>query len=73
MKKYLRFENFDVTNGPDLRVYITGVDVKKGIHLDKLKTSKGNQNYHLENIELEIYDSVVIYCQPFVYILERLH
>ena len=35
---YLRFENFEVTNGPDLRVYLTSEgDVKNGIHIEKLK------------------------------------
>ena len=62
----LRFENFEVTNGPDLRVYITqDGNVKEGIHLEKLKGSKGDQNYLLENIDVGVYDSVVIYCQPF--------
>ncbi len=65
-QQYLRFENFQVTNGPDLRVYVTdGGDIKKGIHLEKLKGSKGDQNYLLENIDIEIYDTIVIYCQPF--------
>lgn len=64
--KYLRFENFEVTNGPDLRVYMTqDGDVKKGIHLEKLKGSKGAQNYLLEDIDTDSYDIVVIYCQPF--------
>ena len=46
---FLRFENFEVPNGPDLRVYLTpGGDVKQGIHLEKLKGSKGDQNYLLE-------------------------
>lgn len=63
---YLRFENFEVTNGPDLRVYLTSEgDVKNGLHLEKLKGSKGDQNYLLENIDLQMYDTVVIYCQPF--------
>ena len=63
---FLRFENFEVTNGPDLRVYLTaGGDVHNGIHLEKLKGSKGDQNYLLENIDLGVYDTVVIYCQPF--------
>ncbi|RDJ31586.1 MAG: hypothetical protein DWQ18_06150 [Crenarchaeota archaeon] len=63
---YLRFENFEVTNGPDLRVYLTpGGDVKQGIHLEKLKGSKGDQNYLLEGIDTDTYDTVVIYCQPF--------
>jgi len=63
---FLRFEDFEVTNGPDLRVYFTqDGDVKNGIHLEKLKGSKSNQNYELNNIDIEQYNSVVIYCQPF--------
>jgi len=63
---FLRFENFQVTNGPDLRVYLTSDgDVKNGIHLEKLKGSKGSQNYSLDDIDVGIYDIVVIYCQPF--------
>ena len=63
---FLRFENFQVTNGPDLRVYITpDGDVKNGIHLEKLKGSKGDQNYSLDGIDVGVYDTVVIYCQPF--------
>ena len=63
---FLRFEDFQVTNGPDLRVYITpDGDVKNGIHLEKLKGSRGDQNYLLENIDVGVYDTVVIYCQPF--------
>lgn len=65
-QSFLRFEEFDVTNGPDLRVYLTpNGDVHDGIHLDKLKGSKGNQNYSLENIDIEMYNTVIIYCQPF--------
>ncbi len=65
--KFLRFEDFQVTNGPDLRVYITNDgNVKDGIHLEKLKGSKGNQNYELsDDIDTDIYNTVVIYCQPF--------
>ena len=65
-KQFLRFENFQVTNGPDLRVYLTSDgDVKNGIHIDKLKGSRGDQNYLLEGIDVNNYDTVVIYCQPF--------
>ena len=66
-QSFLRFENFEVTNGPDLRVYLTsGGDVKNGIHLEKLKASSGDQNYSLgDDIDVDMYDTVVIYCQPF--------
>lgn len=63
---FLRFEDFEVTNGPDLRVYLTpDGDVKNGIHLEKLKGSKGNQNYELKDINIEQHNSIIIYCQPF--------
>jgi len=63
---FLRFEEFEVTNGPDLRVYITqNGNVHDGIHLEKLKGSRGDQNYLLENVDVEVYNTVVIYCQPF--------
>ena len=66
-QSFLRFEQFEVTNGPDLRVYLTsGGDVKNGIQLDKLKGSTGDQNYEISgDIDVASYDTVVIYCQPF--------
>ena len=66
-QSFLRFEKFEVTNGPDLRVYLTSDgDVKNGIQLDKLKGSTGDQNYELSNdIDVDSYNTVIIYCQPF--------
>ncbi len=64
--QYLRFENFEVTNGPDLRVYLTqDGDVKQGIHIDKLKGNRGSQNYQITEIDTDTYNTVVVYCQPF--------
>jgi len=63
---FLRFEDFEVTNGPDLHVYMTkNGDVDTGIDLGKLKGNKGSQNYELSGINTDVYDTVVIYCQPF--------
>ena len=63
---FLQFENFEVTDGPDLRVYLTqNGDVNKGVNLAKLKASQGDQSYSLENIDVESYNTVLIYCQPF--------
>ena len=63
---FLRFEDFEVTNGPDLHVYMTkNGDVDTGIDLGKLKGNKGSQNYELSGINTNVYDTVVIYCQPF--------
>ena len=63
---YLRFEDFAVTNGPDLKVYLTPTgDVGDGKLLADLKGSRGSQNYPLSGEDLEIAGYVVIYCQPF--------
>ena len=63
---FLRFEDFEVTNGPDLHVYMTkNGDVDSGIDLGSLKGSKGSQNYALGEINTDTYNTVVIYCQPF--------
>ncbi len=63
---YLRFEDFEVTNGPDLRVYLTrGGDVDGGVHVAKLKGSRGDQNYDITGLGVDGYDTAVVYCQPF--------
>lgn len=70
----LRFENFDVTNGPDLRVYLVprtnpeggDVDISGYIDLGKLKGNTGNQNYFIEaDVDIPENASVVIWCEPF--------
>ena len=70
----LRFEDFDVTNGPDLHVILStnpsptsreniGADY---IDLGSLKGNMGNQNYEIaSDVDLSQYRSVVIYCMPF--------
>ena len=70
---FLRFEEFTVTNGPDLYVYIAqDGDVNKGILLERLKGSTGNQNYELPaDIDLQVYNTAVVYCKLFgVYFAE---
>lgn len=74
-KRILRLEDFSVTNGPDLRVYLSshsspssGNEVTKGasVELSKLKGNKGNQNYNIpDDIDIDDFGSVVIYCKPF--------
>ncbi len=68
----LRLEDFMVTNGPDLRVYLTKEanptkeQVKNGLEIAKLKGNIGNQNYELPfEVRPEDYKAVVIYCKPF--------
>jgi len=69
----LRFENFSVTNGPQLRVYLSTTENPTNrdglgdfIDLGKLKGNVGNQNYIIpDDVDLSQYNSVVIYCKPF--------
>jgi len=63
----LRFENLDVTNGPDLYVYLaTDTTAKDFISLGRLKGNMGNQNYPIpKNIDFEKYNTVLIWCQAF--------
>ncbi|MBP9773674.1 MAG: DM13 domain-containing protein [Candidatus Peribacteraceae bacterium] len=69
-KRVLRFEDFTVTNGPALSVYLVRSqdgNVNSGfVDLGKLKGNKGNQNYDIAaDVDLGAYKSVVIWCVPF--------
>lgn len=73
-QRLLRLEEFQVTNGPDLYVYLaahpkpaTREDVDQGfLNLGRLKGNLGAQNYELvPGTDLSRYRSVVIYCQRF--------
>ncbi len=70
----LRFEDFESTNGPDLRVIVSshpnpddGTQVHEGFHdLGPLKGNVGNQNYVLPaGLEPDDIGSVIIYCRAF--------
>ena len=70
----LRFEDFQVTNGPDLYVYLavrarprSRGEVDEGfINLGRLKGNVGAQAYAIPaGTELTRYRSVVIYCRAF--------
>ena len=65
--KYLRFENFKATNGPDLYVYLsTDTDASDFINLGRLKGNIGNQNYLIPpGAELSKYSTVLIWCKQF--------
>ena len=72
-QRVLRFTDFEVTNGPDLRVYLVrnadGRDEATfggHIELGELKGNQGDQNYEIPaDIDLSEYGGIVIYCQPF--------
>jgi hypothetical protein len=63
----LRLENLQVTNGPDLYVYLaTDKSASDFVSLGKLKANNGNQNYNIPSeIDLTKYDTVIIWCRQF--------
>jgi hypothetical protein len=73
--RVLRFENLDVTNGPDLHVILSPTgsvenrdDVMTAGYVDLggLKGNKGDQNYEIPaDFDLSGDVTVTIYCQPF--------
>ncbi len=76
--RVLRFEDFEVTNGPDLRVLVSA-DPNPLDHdalaeagyteLGRLKGNIGNQNYDIPpDVDIKSLGSVVIYCKPFAVI-----
>ena len=65
--KFIRFENFKVTNGPNLYVYLaTDNSTSDFVDLGVLKANIGNQNYEIpEGTDLAKYKTVVIWCKAF--------
>jgi hypothetical protein len=71
----LRLEDFQVTNGPDLRVILTRSQTPEAagqvtgpghLELSKLKGNMGNQNYPIpDDADVSTFNSVVIFCKPF--------
>ncbi|HEY8111053.1 MAG TPA: DM13 domain-containing protein [Candidatus Nitrosotenuis sp.] len=65
--KFLRFEDFKATNGPDLHVYLaTDEKATDYVDLGLLKANIGNQNYQIpEGIDLSKYDTALVWCKQF--------
>lgn len=70
-KRFLRLEDLDVTNGPDLFVLLMtdpeGRDKSQGyVDLGRLKGNRGNQNYEITgDVNIDDYNAVMIYCRAF--------
>ena len=63
--EFLRFEHFNITNGPELHVYFTNKgDLANSKDLGILKGNIGPQNYFLGNTANQ-YDTIVIASKPF--------
>lgn len=67
--RILRFEDFEVTNGPDLHVLLvenTEGDMGEYFDLGQLKGNVGSQNYEIpDDLDLSQFSGIMIYCQPF--------
>jgi hypothetical protein len=70
----LRLEPFESTNGPDLYVYLTTADhaddddalAADAVDLGDLRGNIGSQNYPIpDDVDLDAYDTVVIWCERF--------
>lgn len=66
-KKYIYFENFTSTNGPDLKVYIaTTINANQFVNIGNLKGVTGSQAYLINNPpDFAQYNKVLIWCQQF--------
>jgi hypothetical protein len=74
-KLVLRLEEFKVTNGPDLYVFLSAHPAPRnsaqvhgggGFEVARLKGNIGNQNYALPpDVDFSKFKSVVIYCKQF--------
>lgn len=73
-QRFLRFEDFATDNGPDLNVYLTSADADapadqfddQFVDLGDLKGNIGSQNYEIPaDVDLEVFDTVVIWCVRF--------
>lgn len=63
--RFLRFENFESSNGPDLNVYLRAAD-GDFIDLGDLKGNIGDQNYEIPvGVDLSVYSEVQIWCVRF--------
>ncbi|MGB5757128.1 MAG: DM13 domain-containing protein [Acidimicrobiales bacterium] len=74
-RRFLRFENFETDNGPDLFVYLVaeaGAEGDRGlfdddfVNLGPLAGNIGDQNYEVDiDLDLDRYNTVVIWCDRF--------
>jgi len=73
--RFVRLEDLDTSDGPDLRVYLTDQPVSDDWHvwddgryvdLGPLKGNVGDSNYRIpDGIDLDQFETVVIWCRRF--------
>lgn len=71
---FVRFENFETENGPDVRVYLSAAEgsaegdelIRDFIDLGALKGNIGNQNYDVPaGVDVSKFRSAVVWCRRF--------
>ncbi len=64
-QRFLRFENFESSNGPDLKVYLRAEN-GDFVSLGDLKGNIGDQNYEIPvDVDLSVFSTVEIWCERF--------
>jgi hypothetical protein len=73
-RRYVRFDRFGTSNGPDLKVYLSAASATgpgdafddRFVSLGNLKGNVGEQNYAVpRDVDLDRYRSVVVWCKRF--------
>lgn len=66
-KKYIYFENFSASSGPDLKVYVATTNTAaQFVSLGAIKSTTGTQLYEVSNPpNFSQYNKVLIWCQQF--------
>ena len=73
-RRFLRLEDLETSNGPDLRVYLSEIPAgddwyaygERFVDLGALKGNRGDQNYALPgHVDLSAIESAVIWCRRF--------
>lgn len=66
-KKYLRYEDFQTINGPDLFVYLSNdLEAKDAVNIAPLKATAGSVNYEIPTeVNPDNYRYALIWCRAF--------
>lgn len=66
-RDYVRYENYQGTNGPDLRIYLAkDLEATEFVDLGEAKGNQGNINYAVPNdVDIDEYKYVLTWCRAF--------
>ncbi|MDD5083394.1 MAG: DM13 domain-containing protein [Candidatus Moranbacteria bacterium] len=66
-KSFVRYEELQTINGPDIYVYLSkDFDAKEYVEIGRVRATEGNINYEIpENINPREYPYVLIWCKAF--------